>query len=121
MGVLCGDGARTRWDLEDLLAAPLVVWDEPEELAAASERLWKRLDAGALGGVEPEKIWFRWGELASHSQCRREIELRDLALEGEQRAVMPPLEISSRQPPAFHNNMQAAVAEARTLVERGNR
>ncbi len=114
-------GRERTGTLEDLLDAPLVVWDEPEELAAASERLWKRLDAGALGGVEPEKLWFRWGELASHSQCRREIELRDLALVGEQRSALPPLEISSRQPARFHNNMQAAVAEARTLVEQGNR
>lgn len=114
--------ARERGNsIEELLGTPLVVWDEPEDLASASDRLWKRLDGGALGGVEPEKLWFRWGELASHVQSRREIELRELALEGEQRSALPPLEVSSRQPVPFHNNMQAAVAEARLLVEQGNR
>lgn len=110
-----------RNSIEDLLDAPLVVWDEPEELAAASDRLWKRLDSGALGGVDPAKLWFRWGEWSSHSPARRLLELRELALEGEQRSDLPPLEIHSRQPLAFHNNMQAAVGEARSLVEQGNR
>jgi len=108
-----------QYSIEELLGAPVVVWDEPEELASASERLWKRLDAGGLGGVAPEKLWFRWGELASRVQQRKEIELRELALEGEQRSALPPLEIASRQPIPFHNNMQAAVAEARALVEQG--
>lgn len=107
--------------LEDLLDGAVVVWDEPEDLIAASERLWKRLGSGALGGIEPEKLWFRWGELAAHGRDRREIELRELSLEGEQRTALAPLEIQSRQPVRFHNNMQAAVAEARNLVESGHR
>ncbi|MBA3973531.1 MAG: transcription-repair coupling factor [Candidatus Solibacter sp.] len=107
--------------LEDLLDAAVVVWDEPEDLIAASERLWKRLDGGALGGIEPEKLWFRWGELAAHGRDRSEIELRRLALEGEQRTALAPLEIGSRQPLRFRNNMQAAVAEARNLVQAGHR
>ena len=107
--------------LEDLLDGAVVVWDEPEDLISAAERLWKRLDGGALGGIDPEKLWFRWGELAAREQDRREIELRHLALEGEQRTALAPLEIGSRQPVRFHNNMQAAVAEARNLVEAGNR
>jgi transcription-repair coupling factor (superfamily II helicase) len=110
-----------RHSIEELLDSPLVIWDEPEDLYSASDRLWKRLDAGALGGIEPEKLWFRWGELASHAQGRREIELRELALEGEQRSALPPLEIHSREPSKFHNHMQAAVAEARELVEQGSR
>jgi len=103
--------------LLDLAPSSLVVLDEPEQLRAASERLWKRLDQ------QPSPLssanFFAWEEfeaaLAKSTSGASHLEIRELDLD----PAHP--HIATRPSLAFHGNMQAAVAEARTMVERGSR
>ena len=108
--------------IESLLERPVMVWDEPESLKVAVERLWKRLDGLAeQSPCPPEQIFLHWMEFQAAHPERREVELRELALEGELHSDLRPLEISSRPSLAFRNNMPAAVAEARSLVAGGHK
>ncbi|MBI4892268.1 MAG: transcription-repair coupling factor [Acidobacteria bacterium] len=110
------------FSLESLIAHPVIVWDEPESLKVSAERLWKRLDGlSPQAACPPEQIFFQWGELQARQSNRREIEIRELGLEGDTHTALPPLEISSRPCMAFRNNIKAAVDEARTLAAEGNR
>ena len=71
--------------------------------------------------LDPEKIFFRWEELQSRSASSRpELLLRELEIV-RPRWLRTALHISTRPSMAFHGNMQVAMAEARTLVERGAR
>lgn len=102
----------------DLLEEPVVVWDEPEQLAAGAERLWKRLEQS--GEITPEMNYFTFEELrrkfsSSARVLLRELELASIAPDA------PSWHISSRPPLAFHGNWKVAAAESRTLVEQGNR
>ncbi|MCC7499670.1 MAG: transcription-repair coupling factor [Bryobacterales bacterium] len=102
-----------------LLDQPIIVWDEPEASKGAAERLWKRLDdPGREQPLNPELNYFRWGELLSHLPSGgTQLELREIDL----MAGLDQLHIPARPSMAFHGNMQVAVAEARNLVDRGNR
>jgi transcription-repair coupling factor (superfamily II helicase) len=107
--------------LEDIAPNAIVVWDEPESLKQAADRLWKRLDQLApQADCPPDQVFFHWGEFAARHPQRREVELRELSLEGSGlHEAHQALEIASRPPSAFHNNMKAAVEEARSLVAAG--
>ncbi len=108
--------------LESLLHEPVVIWDEPESLKTTADKLWQRLEAGReTSPVAPEAHFFHWGELMASGDGRREVELRELALLGEVHSDTPALEIRSLPQVPFHNKMQSAVADARTLVEQGYR
>jgi len=108
--------------MESLLNRPIMVWDEPESLKIAAERLWKRLEGLAdQAPCPPEQIFLHWGEFQAQHPERREIELRELGLEGELHAGHSPLEIHTRPGMAFRNNMKAAVEEARSLAAAGTR
>ncbi len=102
-----------------LLAKPIIVWDEPEASKGAAERLWKRLEEpGREHRMDSDLNFFRWGELLSHlPPGSTQLELRELDLMGG----LEGLHIPARPSMAFHGNMQVAVAEARNLVDRGNR
>jgi transcription-repair coupling factor (superfamily II helicase) len=99
--------------LLDLAPNSLVVLDEPEQLRSASERLWKRLDQ------QPSPLaaanFFAWEAFETALTARSPLEVRELDLD----PTHP--HIATRPSLAFHGNMQAAVAEARTTVERGSR
>ena len=100
-----------------LIEKPVVVFDEPEQIASAAERLWKRLDdADRPPPCPPDKNFFHWNELRAHVEDKAEIELRELELAQSEGAHIP-----TRPAMTFHGNMQVAVAEARNLVEKGNR
>jgi len=102
--------------LFDLAPKAVVVMDEPEQVLGAAGRLWKRLeDAGPAADIPPERIYFTVEELQARLDRAQRLDLRELDLEpGAPR-------ISSRASIPFHGNMQVAVAEARTMVEQGNR
>ena len=104
--------------LFQLLENPLVVWDEPDNVRGAAERFWKRLQQ-----IEPSpacdaaRIFLTLEEIEGVTTAG--VVMRELDLESGDGA--PRCHISSRPSMAFHGNMQVAIAEARTLVETGNR
>ena len=108
--------------IETLLDNPVLIWDEPEALKVAAERLWKRLDGLApQSPCPPEQIFLHWGEFQAAHPDRREVELRELDIEGERHEDHAPLAISTRPSMVFRNNIPAAVSEARSMVEQGYR
>jgi transcription-repair coupling factor (superfamily II helicase) len=100
-----------------LLDRPIVVWDEPEQVRAAAERFWKRLEQIERSpAYDPDRIYFQWDDLIRQAAEAPAVQLKELELgldTGNHIATRPSL--------AFHGNMQVAIAEARTLVESGNR
>jgi len=111
--------------LFSLTANPLVVIDEPEQTAGASERLWKRLEEKQERPLpfQPEANFFTWPELRETLAGNAELSIRQLELATGPQSLVPgeEAETPSRPSLAFHGNIQAAIAEARNLVERGYR
>lgn len=104
--------------LADLARHALFVLDEPEQVIASAERLWNRLDETAETQVcPPQKNFLRWHEFQNQFDKEAALELRELEL----LSASGGLHIGSRPSMTFHGNMQAAVSEARNLVEAGNR
>ncbi|MDX2267605.1 MAG: transcription-repair coupling factor [Bryobacter sp.] len=108
-----------------LAAGGILLWDEPERIAGAAERLWKRLEDGFAEvktqsdapRLDPALHYFHWEDLASHGRAQyREIELRELGLETGGRSVT----FSSRPSISFRGNIRLAVDEARNLVASGS-
>jgi transcription-repair coupling factor (superfamily II helicase) len=100
---------------------PVLVLDEPEQVASAAARLWKRLeDPDRPFPCPPEQNFYAWPELQEAVAGKAELSLRELELiTGPDQSIAE--QTISRPSMAFHGNVQAAVAEARTLVERGYR
>jgi transcription-repair coupling factor (superfamily II helicase) len=98
---------------------PLVILDEPEQITAAATRLWKRLeDPDRPFPCPPEQNFYTWPELQEALSGKAELALRELeVITGAE----PSPATASRPSLAFHGNVQAAVAEARNLVEQGYR
>jgi transcription-repair coupling factor (superfamily II helicase) len=105
-------------DLFSLADRPIVIWDEPELTRAAADRLWVRLNApDRPAWCPPERVFRTFEELRAASQRFTEIDLRELDVTADLEA----LHLSTRPSVAFHGNMPAAIAEARNLVESGQR
>ncbi len=98
----------------DLADEANIVLDEPEQIRAAEERLWKRLDQSDAPELAAANF-FHWTDLESQIGERPRISSRELDLD----ASAP--HIATRPSMAFHGSMQVAVAEAKTLVEQGYR
>jgi len=99
--------------LLSLLDKPIVIWDEPEQVRSAAERSWLRL----AQTQSADRIYFTWEELQATAANLTVLEMRELAL----LASASDLHIAARPVQSFHGNMKVAIAEARTLVESGNR
>jgi len=101
---------------------PLIVWDEPEQVHAAADRFWKRLDQIERSpAFAPERIYLSWEEMLQHaSDCPR-LDIKELEIGWSKEGEGGNYHISTRPSQSFHGNMQVAIAEARTLVEAGNR
>jgi transcription-repair coupling factor (superfamily II helicase) len=107
---------------------PVLVVDEPEQAAAAAERFWKRLleKSDRPFPCPPEANFYSWPELREALEGNAELSIRELELltndqqltTGDEAGTG---ETASRPSMAFHGNIQAAVAEARNLVEQGYR
>ena len=99
---------------------PVIVVDEPEQAAAAAERFWKRLEEKPENA---EANFYTWPELVDSLAGLGEVALRELELltNNQQPATNNDGTTASRPSLAFHGNIQAAVAEARNLVEQGYR
>ena len=104
-----------------LLEHSVVLWDEPEQIHGAAERLWKRLEQIEVSpAYDPDRVFFRWEDLERQAAAGPQVSLKELEVgwtEGETSV----LHLATRPSMAFHGNMRVAVAEARTLVEAGNR
>jgi transcription-repair coupling factor (superfamily II helicase) len=110
------EGERSGSILE-LAERTLVVMDEPEQIKTAAERLWKRLEETGRNYSRPlEYSWFGWEELEGQAAGLPRLDLRELNLDAPDAPHIP-----ARPSMVFHGNMAVAVAEARTLVEQGNR
>ncbi|HEY2016180.1 MAG TPA: transcription-repair coupling factor, partial [Bryobacteraceae bacterium] len=90
---------------------------------AAAERFWKRLEQIERSpACDPDRVFFRWEELERQAATCPRLDFKELEI-----GWTPPagdeatLHIATRPSMAFHGNMQVAIAEARTLVESGNR
>jgi transcription-repair coupling factor (superfamily II helicase) len=110
--------------LLSLIENPVVVVDEPEQVSSAAERFWKRLEekSDRPFPCPPEANFYAWPELRSSVEANAELALRELELITTPQSLVPtPDATTSRPSLAFHGNIQAAVAEARNLVEQGYR
>ncbi|MEO8098463.1 MAG: transcription-repair coupling factor [Acidobacteriota bacterium] len=119
------------WEFEDALDNPrshslldlapnaIVILDEPEDIHAASERLWKRLTQLETDHSDGANLaasnFFTWAELAERESTHTEVSVRELHLGADSS------HIASRPALVFQGNMQVAVAEAKTMVEQGKR
>jgi transcription-repair coupling factor (superfamily II helicase) len=105
-----------------LLEKPLVIWDEPEQIRSAAERLWKRLEQIERSpAYDPDRIYSRWEELERQAAANPILEMKELEVGWNDGASLPAFLIATRPTLSFRGNMQVAIAEARTLVEGGNR
>ncbi len=93
----------------------LLIVDEPEQIRAASDRLWKRLAQQEETRPLAEATFLHWEEFEERVRGREEVRLRQLDLDPH----TP--HIATRPSLAFHGSMQMAVAETKTMVERGYR
>jgi len=106
---------RREQTLLDLEARALIVFDEPEQIRGAAERLWKRLDQQEDSAELSAASFLHWEELESRLAQRRQIAFRELDLN----PATP--HIATRPTMAFHGSMQVAVAETKNMVESGYR
>jgi transcription-repair coupling factor (superfamily II helicase) len=107
---------------------PVIVVDEPEQASAAAERFWKRLEekSDRPFPCPPDANFYTWPELRVSLEGNAELALRELELITNNQQLTTSIEdataeTASRPSMAFHGNIQAAVAEARNLVEQGYR
>jgi transcription-repair coupling factor (superfamily II helicase) len=111
--------------LFSLAENPVVVLDEPEQTSAAAERFWKRLEEkpDRPFPCPPDANFFTWPALRETLEGNAELALRELEVltNNQQPATNNDGATASRPSLAFHGNIQAAVAEARNLVEQGYR
>jgi transcription-repair coupling factor (superfamily II helicase) len=103
---------------------PVVVVDEPEQAAGAAERFWKRLEekSDKPFPCPPEANFYTWPGLRETLEGNAELALRELDVVTNPQSLIPNSDATASRPSmAFHGNIQAAVAEARNLVELGYR
>ncbi len=110
-------------NLFSLTQEATVVLDEPEAIESAADRLWQRLEKpDRPAPIEPEKNFLRWEELREAMDQRTIVILQELELiSGVIEGSSPPLHIPTRPALTFQGNMPVAVAEARNLIDAGNR
>ncbi len=111
-------------NLLQLIPDAIVVIDEPGAISSAADRLWQRLDhPDRPAPVEPEKNFLRWEELAQGWQARPRISFQELEVVGSPNAPTEAqrFHIPTRPSLTFKGNMTVAVAEAKNLIQAGNR
>jgi len=102
-----------------LLENPIILWDEPEQVHSAADRFWKRLEQIERSeAYDPGKIFFAWDDLKRQAESAAQLDIKELEIGWNDASSF---HVSTRPSLAFHGNMQVAIAEARNLVEAGNR
>ncbi len=100
----------------------LLVLDEPGAIQSAADRLWQRLDnPDRPAPIGPEKNFVRWEELESAIAKQGQISFQQLDLIAVDGAAANHFHIPTRPSLTFKGNMPVAVAEARNLIEAGNK
>jgi transcription-repair coupling factor (superfamily II helicase) len=108
--------------LLSLIGDSLVVLDEPGDIGSAAERLWQRLEhPDKPAPIEPEKNYVRWEELQAGLKKFTTISFQQLELITGESVAERSFHIPTRQSLTFQGNMAVAVAEARNLINAGNR
>jgi transcription-repair coupling factor (superfamily II helicase) len=104
-----------------LLDKPILLWDEPELVRSAADRFWTRLEQIPVSAVyDPDRSFFRWEDLERQAAALPQLSIKELEI-GWPQDGDGNLHVSTRPSLTFHGNMQVAIAEARNLVEAGNR
>jgi transcription-repair coupling factor (superfamily II helicase) len=105
-----------------LVDRPVVIWDEPDQIQSAVKRLWTRLDQIEHSpAYDPDRVFFRWEELQQLALGGPQVVFQQLDIGWANFGHESSTHISTRPAMSFHGNMQVAVAEARNLVEAGNK
>ncbi len=110
--------------LLSMMSDSLIVLDEPFDITSAADRLWQRLDhPDKPAPIEPEKNFVRWEELQKQLAAHTTIHLNQLELitGASAASAAASFHIPTRQSLTFQGNMAVAVAEARNLINAGNR
>jgi transcription-repair coupling factor (superfamily II helicase) len=105
-----------------LMERPVVIWDEPDQVQSAVKRLWTRLEQIERSkAYDPNRIFFQWEELERQAKGGPQVVFQQLDMAWSPSGAETSTHISTRPAMSFHGNIQVAVAEARTLVEAGNK
>ena len=110
--------------LLSLIGDSTIILDEPTDIVSAADRLWQRLDRPERPApIEPEKNYLRWDDLKLEFASHTTISLQQLDLvTGETtKDATRHFHVPTRQSLTFQGNMAVAVAEARNLINAGNR
>jgi transcription-repair coupling factor (superfamily II helicase) len=106
----------------NLVERPLVVWDEPDQVRQAAQRLWTRLEQiEPSPAYQPERVFFRWEELQQQAERVPQLSLQQLDIGWSASGEATSFHIATRPSQTFHGNMKVAVAEARNLVDDGRK
>jgi transcription-repair coupling factor (superfamily II helicase) len=104
-------------NLLSLSADSIVVMDEPLDIASAADRLWQRLEnperPPLLSPAENFLAWTQWND---NLKDRTTISFEKLPLTGAAHFDIP-----TRPSLTFQGNIPIALAEARNLIQAGNR
>ena len=100
----------------------VILLDEPAAIEAAAGRLWQRLEhSDRPAPLQPEKNFLTWQELSETIAARTKVGFQELELLTDQEQARTGLHIPTRPSLTFHGNMPVAVAEAKNLINAGNR
>jgi transcription-repair coupling factor (superfamily II helicase) len=95
----------------------IIVLDEPPAIASAADRLWQRLEnPDRPPPLSPGDNFLAWAEWNNILKDRTAVSFEELPLGGTGH-----FEIPTRPSLTFQGNMPIALAEARNLIQAGNR
>ncbi|MEO8595092.1 MAG: transcription-repair coupling factor [Candidatus Solibacter sp.] len=105
-----------------LMQRPTVIWDEPDQIQSAVKRLWTRLEQIERSpAYDPDRIFFRWEDLQKQAHGGPQVLFQQLDIGWSNFGHQESTHLATRPAMTFHGNIQMAVAEARNLVEAGNK
>ena len=104
-----------RFAVTDIDAQALLVLDEPEQIKAAAERFWKRLEESEPSLERSAANFWRLSELEARLAARQVLRISELAL------TAADFEFRTRPAMSFRGHMPAMIAETRRHLERGAR
>ncbi|HEX4227310.1 MAG TPA: transcription-repair coupling factor [Bryobacteraceae bacterium] len=100
----------------------LVILDEPEAISSAATRLWQRLEQpDRAAPIDPAANFTKWEDFEQSLEPRTVLRVRELDLSLDLDGQGDSNHIPTRPSLTFRGNMPVAVAEARNLIEAGNR